>query len=119
MDFTVTLSGSRVFCLSYPSKESTMCCLLNVFTSGIQKDKKPDRREQAKWVAACRSAIVCHKLFILSSDIDIILQETLPRQLSQKVKHSPPAGHMRGWSKLCYFAAQLVNSGNSSLWESV
>ena len=28
-----------------------------------------------KWVAPRRSAIVCHKPFILSPDIDIILQE--------------------------------------------
>ncbi|MEQ2180748.1 hypothetical protein GOODEAATRI_004436 [Goodea atripinnis] len=82
------------------------------------KDKKLDWREQAKLVVACGSAIVCHKLFILSPDIDIILQETLPWQLSQKVKYSPPAGHIRGWSKLCYFPAQPVCSINSSLWES-
>lgn len=46
-DFTVSLSGSCVFCLSHSSKESTMCCLSNAFRSGTHKDKEPGRREWA------------------------------------------------------------------------
>lgn len=47
------------------------------------------------------SAIVRRQLFVLSPDTDIILQESLPLQLFQKVQRTAAAGYMRvgteGW----------------------
>lgn len=41
------------------------------------------------------SAIVRRQLFVLSPDTDIILQESLPLQLFQKVQRTAAAGYIR------------------------